>query len=796
MIAFQINVSVRIRRGCRNDNKLKQNLNDNEYINENIKIKRKIVRRDRCLINLHDLIFIKILMKKFRCLQIGTVISKAQNFAEIILLLDPPFMFNKNNLTNVEKLNHVRFIAARIFSMSGGTIEDRISKFKILDQINTTKMIEAFLISIETRLENECFSKFNVWNNKNTVDYVNGKYLTAFSNQVYFFDTIELNEKFELTMLTEASARVVVKMLITKNPPNSKELINMFREYFTPELKARCRIVHGDRTGSNMSNEVREYFTKENILLSHCTRKNKNQVAESVNKIIKVLIEKRNFEGCSEEITFSKLPHELKVVMVQHVIEVFNTMETSKYSPALLGYSREFIYAAKEIISRLRPDIINKSLVIGNSKSEKGEFISTWTRLVVRTYIVCLDQLYLDSIYGVKMPLINIQDLLDLQDICLEGSVEKLEIAEVKQNKMEESIKKILKICLSLKEHGLSKELIKYKLKTTLIEKIKKAKTKAEKEIAKYELNIIELIEKNDSEQIKNDIENIKEFKDLKLDNKEKIQSFNKHNILKRSLIKSMKALEDCAIMSEDFDVIMDVVDEMRDPYTRAKYRWAHIILKITGVEMGALMVINIQQIDNLHNKGTMFIRTRVCRTKPDYITLAFPYVPEMDQFLAYGEEDYIFLKKCQAENSDKLFKIDKNNPDPNIRERSEIWGYVSRSGFVTGLNEQIEKARQRMVPPKLYLTTKSYKKGVAISAIKNAGLIEANQLLGHVNMSSTESYFKKDLIEPKRLEYILSATHSLIGRKRGIYRLRKIKKNKLNLNILDDIFKTFVVKR
>jgi hypothetical protein len=63
----------------------------------------------RCFLSVEDLIFSSFLIEveDFRCLRVGTIISKSDAFAEITCLLNPPFIFNFSD-TSVDKLKFIK----------------------------------------------------------------------------------------------------------------------------------------------------------------------------------------------------------------------------------------------------------------------------------------------------------------------------------------------------------------------------------------------------------------------------------------------------------------------------------------------------------------------------------------------------------------------------------------------------------------------------------------------------------------------------------------------------------------
>jgi hypothetical protein len=178
--------------------------------------------------------------------------------------------------------------------------------------------------------------------------------------------------------------QLIVVYIVTDNPPTAKQLIYLFSKFFTPELEKKCHIIHCDRTRSNVSHEFREFLNSKNIALSYTTEKNMNQVVECNNKVLEQIIAERKFDSFPDELEFEDLPEEFKNLMIAHVVEVFNTMKTTKSSAELQGYLRILIDLAKELIRLVRKDIADKSLILAKADTELGKFITTWTGIVLK----------------------------------------------------------------------------------------------------------------------------------------------------------------------------------------------------------------------------------------------------------------------------------------------------------------------------------------------------------------------------------------------------------------------------
>lgn len=167
--------------------------------------------------------------------------------------------------------------------------------------------------------------------------------------------------------------------------------------------------------------------------------------------------------------------------------------------------------------------------------------------------------------------------------------------------------------------------------------------------------------------------------------------------------------------MPEDFSLIMKYASLGRTKFQIAKYRLAHIVLKIIGIRISNLTLVNIEQLDNLFNKRTMFIK--LIKTDQD-ITLKFSYVRGYERYLKYGREDYQFIKQCQAENDLHLAKFDQDSENDTIRLRSELWGDLDRSGFIRMINMDLKLAGKEMKPREV-LSSYSYRRGIVILATR-----------------------------------------------------------------------------
>lgn len=97
----------------------------------------------------------------------------------------------------------------------------------------------------------------------------------------------------------------------------------------------------------------------------------------------------------------------------------------------------------------------------------------------------------------------------------------------------------------------------------------------------------------------------------------------------------------------------------------------------------------------------------------------------------------YNFFKKLKKQNSEKLYKKDKNSINREDRMRSEIFGDCNRCHLVRQINKQLAIAGQLMSPKKK-LTSHSYRLGVAQIINANHGIRKTADALGQVIISAT----------------------------------------------------------
>lgn len=132
---------------------------------------------------------------------------------------------------------------------------------------------------------------------------------------------------------------------------------------FSPNLVKRIKFLHGDRSGENISLQLKNYLNEKSISISYTERQNQNQVTECVNKVIQEIIASRKFDDFDDSIQFSDLLEDLNHVMFKGIVEPYNTISTS--SPKFLqGFSKELIDSSKEFIRNFSPEVIDQKFLI------------------------------------------------------------------------------------------------------------------------------------------------------------------------------------------------------------------------------------------------------------------------------------------------------------------------------------------------------------------------------------------------------------------------------------------------
>lgn len=89
-----------------------------------------------------------------------------------------------------------------------------------------------------------------------------------------------------------------------------------------------------------------------------------------------------------------------------------------------------------------------------------------------------------------------------------------------------------------------------------------------------------------------------------------------------------MEKNERAAVMLEDFPIIMEIVDQVKDPFKRACYRLANITLKLYGLRCMNYHIVMIKCIKSSCN-----------------FKLVFPYSSVIEKYLTYGRDAYLYLK-------------------------------------------------------------------------------------------------------------------------------------------------------
>lgn len=751
--------------------------------------------KDTCLIEGKDILMVMYLTSRFKCLNEGTIRNKSNFLAKIVIDAKIDILFPKIKWTNEEKREFIRKKGARLFS---GTLNKK-QRLKNMREKNPYYFKKQKLLVDEfIKLNDEKISNFvglediKFWENIIQNDYVKNQYVTAFNRQVYSFDTTQFAKRVYASILLDNSSRRICAYTLTNDTPTSQDLIEMFKEFFTQELKERCFIIHLDRAGCNLSKRICEYITSDiKAQISYTIGKCSNQLIEGTNKYLKSMLNARKLKDIRSDFTFEFLPHEKQIEILHNIIQEFNNINTKK-SSYLTGFSRNNVDDAKEFLRNVIPEVIDKKFIIAKSESKYGKYLIGWNKCVVKLYNLIQLQYILYKNYDINFSYVNEKDLIKLQDLVC---TEKNDIFTSMEEKIEKKTKILDFLISQIRQYqveGLALKEIKEKVINLLIETLTDVENITDRFEIQYEINklISETREIQGYKILLNE-------KDIKLDNlveeNEKLkENFNeliekkkgkkeKNKILlgRRKINQHNNTDEDQSIMPEDFPTIIAYLNVIcKQEFSKNRFKLLHIFLYLTGARISSVYFLTFQEIENLIEKRIMHVR--IVKTnkqgtqesedseediagtenQPRYVE--FSYVPGMEPWVSEMKDLFIYFKQKQVEMNKKLFEPNPNHKQEEKRIRtSEIFGDMNKSRLITEVNTQLRKIGSEMGK---ILKSHSYRKGFIKRATIIHGINAARNLVGHDKISSTLQYLtdvpsRKEI--KRQLSEIFNIKHS-----------------------------------
>jgi hypothetical protein len=762
-----------------------------KYIKEHKKI--------RCYISAFDHVYRQQVTQLFTCLRMGTVETRARNYTTITVTLQPPFIIPPEIVKHNNKIHYVLQKALRLYDHDYAITLKRNMRILLKNEWYMYKLVEdtvaSFLQNCAKRIETDPrLVKYKVWDWTQYENYIMNRYVIALSRQVIYFDTLHMGKRSEITLLLDGSTRKILKWGVTEDTPSAGWMIQLFGKLFRTSVMKRCRIVHGDNCGSNGDTDFRLYFYKRNIVQSFTRpKKHDNQVIESVNKVLKRIIRENSFDGLSANTKYDDLSKDLQLELIDHSVNDYNNRVV--YQRKLFGkysYTRNMLDEALEWFCGLIPDITTKPLILAESNSEYGELIASWKELVLKAHLLSKRQLSFCNATGFLFFCVT-KDLLSNVGLVLTNNFDNIQYMDDLLNDKERALENLAKRNVQLNNEGLNKNQILNQLKLSLQAELENATTDKERNSLEREIGQLLYVEIKDKEENARFVElqeqhqgilkefNIvnaslvqvtnenKELKTVVVTLSDKIDSLLKKkakNKISRKKNRTLQSREAYSVMPQDWFKYVHILTEGRYRFVIAKYYLAHVLLKITGLRIGNLKYFNFQQIQNLFDKKTAMIRL----IKHPFLEYQyFPYVSSMDPYLEPARPYFEYLKKCRDEGHPEIEVIDLDSENEELRERSEIYGFVNRCSFNTYFNKQLKRAGEILKPRKV-LRSHSYRRGVAIICTKVQGIAVTRIVLAHARISSTEPYIEQAVDVATMREY-LSAIHSIDDSKNAIYK-------------------------
>lgn len=181
-------------------------------------------------------------------------------------------------------------------------------------------------------------------------------------------------------------------------------------------------------------------------------------------------------------------------------------------------------------------------------------------------------------------------------------------------------------------------------------------------------------------------------------------------------------------IQTTDYDTVMSCVNN-QNTLKAAKTRIALTILFLTGIRVGNLRTIYVSDLKQMYNKGDLIIQSIKSKTnKP----LIYPNNKAFNYYLNLRKADF-----------DLLFS--------SFKEEELIWD-ISREHLTRTINKILKQAGAIL---NKNLKSHSFRIGMATAVTEHYTIYEAQAILGHARIATTEKYVQSRLTKKDKSKII-----------------------------------------
>lgn len=337
----------------------------------------------KCVINLFnkkaiyrelELAFLKAIIKRFPCLELETINSKANFFSDLIMELKPFFIIFIDYKELKKRMFYV--VTARLN-------RNKSYKKRLAGSMEEEKFVRALIEHYIEKYINHITSESVPCMTLNYLqkvtpkkDYLNLNYSSLNVGRVFGFDTTSRENDSFYTFLLDLPTRLLCTYLITESEPNAEQLRDWILDYFLG-TNNHLVIVHGDSSRSNSSFMLRKALLDHNILMSFCSRCKpaNNHVLERHNRTFWYEVEKiisKDFGNLS----LKNMGISDKFVIVNKFMHNYNT----RISKANNYQNR---YSPIEIYWALRNTQLDPIFMFSNQCMNNRKFIMAWHNLAI-----------------------------------------------------------------------------------------------------------------------------------------------------------------------------------------------------------------------------------------------------------------------------------------------------------------------------------------------------------------------------------------------------------------------------
>nr|YP_009145372.1 hypothetical protein [Cryptoglena skujai]AKL38997.1 hypothetical protein [Cryptoglena skujai] len=634
-------------------------------------------------------------------------------------------------------------------------LDERISKIEESNLQDYKKIVERIFEENKDEIKNgNSLSLFRLLNHGIVIE--NYEYRSLNPRKFLSFDSTQLlPSDFVLASLVDKASTCILDFLIEIGEPKGNRLSNWLSQTITGQLLEEIRNgghILFDLDKTNPTKDVLSFFYENNIPYVFATKLG-NQLSESINRIIKVSLKEHRFLIFPEVLKFEDLPDRAKITLISAVIKIFNNYNKSTSQALAKGETRMKSDTLRLCINKVAREILNEEIPnlesLIEDKSDRKKYYLTAISCFFKISLMIqfygeninnpnkdIDEQILTNLSVLPTPSNFIEDIIEAIKNKDFGGLIKIKSSQ------QEVIKFLNNNNVGLSDYAkLSFTKLKDLRLANLMERLRLAETDKEKLAIETEFNklIWDITAAAKNERNTNEIESIitisnetshenekfhkrrdVEYIDTSLGEVVKRNNPPKNTLQLKKL--SFEAYQARSVMPEDFPFIVKVCRDVsnknkRGKYTEAKYMLAHVLLILFGIRTQDLNYFNIKQLDNLFSQKDVQLYCKKAKQ-----TITFPYVKEFEKYLNIVRNDYLYIKECQKNNSEKLTKITYDANTPYENQRSEIWSGINASNFIRTFNNQLEKAAELISPTRI-LESSSYRRGFHILVAKILGM-------------------------------------------------------------------------